>query len=86
MSEKTRLVAECKRLDPAFRVEESVVPQGSVFQLVLGDGTTMRMQFERGVWSLLQQREVKLRMLREALIALRFVPRATPEAEAPCSA
>lgn len=77
MSEKTRLIAECKRLDPAFRVQETLVPQGTVFQLVLGDGTTMRMQFERHRWSLAQQREVKLRMLREALIALRFVPRAT---------
>lgn len=81
MSEKTRLIAECKRLDPALRVQEMLVPQGSVFQLVLGDGTTMRMQFERHRWSLAQQRDVKLRMLREALIALRFVPRGTSKAD-----
>jgi len=90
MSEKSRLIAECKRLQPTFRVVEALHPKGSVFECIFADGTTMRMQFDRGQWSLSQQREVKLRMLREALIALRFaakpedVPRATEEQ--PCSA
>lgn len=78
MSEKARLIADCKRLDSRLRALESVVPQGIVFQIVLGDGSTMRMQFPRGRYSLAQQRNIKLRMLRECLIALRFAAPQSP--------
>lgn len=72
MSEKSRLIAECKRLNPGFRAVEHLVAQGTVFQVVLADGTTMHVQFPKGVYGREEQRNIKLRMLREALVAIRF--------------
>jgi hypothetical protein len=92
MSEKARLIAQCKAIQPTFRVVESLVPQGSVFECIFADGTTMRMQFARGRYSIAQKRDIKLQMLREALIALRFAaPQPALEStndapEAECSA
>jgi hypothetical protein len=81
MSEKTRLIAQCKAIQPTFRVVESLVPQGSVFELVFADGTTMRMQFARGAWTRASELNIKLQMLREALIALRFADVKTTQQE-----